>query len=69
MFVTKRVYVCGLKSFYVCGRYYVCGKIGFLFLGKCYICGWFTFVGVTTVTKCIGSPRDSGICCYQILDV
>ena len=52
----KRVYVCGLKKFYVCGRCYVCGwfyvsgKIGFTFVVKFYVCGWFTFVGVTYAT-------------------
>ncbi len=50
----KRVYVCGLKKFYVfgwgyvCGWFYVCGKKGFMFVVKFYVCGWFTFVGVTT---------------------
>ncbi len=48
----KRVYVCGLKKFHVCGRFYVsgwfyvCGEKRFTFVGTFYVYGRFTFEGV-----------------------
>ncbi len=54
----KRVYVCGLKTFHVCGQFnvsgwfYVCGKNRFTFVGKFYVYGRFTVDGVTRCITC-----------------